>query len=237
MSEIQQKVGELQERIATIARRCGREPSSITLVAVTKSVEIRRIREAYEAGLREFGENYLQEAVPKIRDLQGTARWHFIGHLQKNKANRAVELFHLIQSVDSLDLARKISARAQSLGRLQEILIQVDLSGEETKFGLPEARLFPTLEEMVRLSALCIVGLMTMPPWSSNPEDSRPYFRRLCTLFQEIDKRSYPNWESKFLSMGMTDDFEVAIEEGANMVRIGRAIFGERGKKIVAYPP
>jgi pyridoxal phosphate enzyme (YggS family) len=200
--------------------RAGRDPASITLVAVTKVFPAAMIREAYEAGLRDFGENYVQEfetKAPELADLT-EARFHLIGHLQSNKAKKAAELFQSIQTVDSAKLARRLN----DAGRTLDVMIEVSLAGEAAKSGADPAEL-PALIDAVRgCSHLRLSGLMTMPPWSEDAELSRPYFRRLRELAERL---ALPE-----LSMGMSHDFEVAIEEGATHIRVGTALFGKRRK-------
>ncbi len=217
----------LRERLATvrecIERACargGRDPSSVTLIAVTKIFPAAIIREAYQAGLRDFGENYVQEfesKAPEVQDLSG-ARFHLIGHLQSNKAKKASELFSVIQTVDSPKLARRLD----EAGRPLDVMLEVKLSGEDAKSGAGPEEL-PMLIEAVRATKhLRLLGLMTMPPWSDDAEPSRPYFRRLRELASQFDLPQ--------LSMGMSHDFEVAIEEGATHIRVGTALFGKRKK-------
>jgi len=223
--------------------RAGRRPQDIKLIAVSKMQSLRRINDAIDAGLRVFGESKVQEAQKKISNLIPNKsgeisrlgrvaeetnlqiEWHLIGHLQKNKVKRAVELFDMIQSVDSFDLAKAIAKHAGEAGKVQDILLQVKLSHEESKHGILKNNFLINLQEIGKLKNLNIRGLMTIPPFSENPEDSRPYFKELRTLRGAAGIRGY---ELPELSMGMTNDFEVAIEEGATMVRIGTAIFGER---------
>jgi hypothetical protein len=203
--------------------RAGRDPQGVRLVAVTKTVEAERVREAYEAGLRAFGESRVQEAAGKIEalGLKGV-EWHLVGHLQKNKAKDAVRLFELIHSVDSAELMAALDRHAGQAGKAQRVLIEVKLSPEETKFGVLEAGVGALLEAAKGFDNIRVEGLMAIPPYSEDPEEARPYFRRLRELAEEHGLKE--------LSMGMTGDFEVAIEEGATMVRIGTAIFGERAR-------
>lgn len=210
--------------------RAGRSPEEVRLVAVTKTVDHTVVREAIDAGLRVFGENRVQEAQQKIAALAPELRairaeWHLIGHLQKNKAKHAVLLFDLIHSVDSLELARELDRHAEKAGKIQDILIQVKLSEEETKHGIAEEEAMRLLEPLTALPHLRVKGLMTMPPLFDDPEPARPYFRRLRQLRERAEREGYRLPE---LSMGMSGDFEVAIGEGATMVRVGAGIFGAR---------
>jgi len=221
----------VRERIEIASRRVGRDPGSVTLVAVTKTVGPDRIRQAIEAGLKVFGENYIQEAQKKIDALQTDVRWDFIGHLQKNKAKYAVRLFDLIHSVDSFSLAEELNRSAQKAGKVQPILLQVNLGGEETKSGAPEEEILRMMEQTGRLEAVSIRGLMTLPPYSDDPENSRPHFRKLRLLQEQLNRLKSHGVSMGELSMGMSGDFEVAVEEGATLVRIGTAIFGPRPAK------
>ena len=232
MDEIQllENLKEIYRKMAHAAMRAGREPSKVRLIAVTKTVDIDLIRKAVDLGQREFGENRVQEAQKKIRSDKLSVKtegihWHLIGHLQKNKVKAAVGLFDLIHSVDSLELAEEIDFQAAKIGKKQRILIQVKLSEEETKHGVPENDLFDLVRKTAALGNLKLEGLMTLPPFFDEPERSRPYFRRLSELRKEAEGKGFRLPE---LSMGMSNDFEVAIGEGATMVRVGTAIFGER---------
>ncbi|MDA8403646.1 MAG: YggS family pyridoxal phosphate-dependent enzyme [Desulfobacteraceae bacterium] len=224
-----QRVTQIQERIRQAAVLCGRNPDSIQLVAVTKTVPPATIRQAMDAGLRIFGESYLQEAAAKINAIaDNRLSWHFIGHLQSNKAKFAVCCFDLIHSVDSASLAEALNRQAGRIHKIQNVLVQVNISGESTKSGTSikeTAALVYAIREMKNLS---VKGLMTIPPFFDQPEKARPYFKALADLKEEIQKQSRSGNEMTELSMGMTGDFEVAIEEGATLVRIGTAIFGER---------
>ena len=226
MTQIARNLEEVRRRIAGAARRAGRDPAAVKLVAVSKTVDLERIKAARDAGQQIFGENYLQEARGKIEALGPGACWHFIGHLQTNKAKAAVELFHLIHSVDRLHLAQALEKAAAGQEKVQEILLQVNLAGEASKSGAPPEAGPALLREIARLPHLRVVGLMTMPPWFDDPEAVRPYFRGLRELRErllQLDLGPLPE-----LSMGMSGDFEAAIEEGATLVRIGTAIFGRR---------
>ena len=217
---VRERLAEVRDRIERASARAGRDPSAITLVAVTKVFPASVIREAYAAGLREFGENYVQEfegKAPEVGDLAG-ARFHLIGHLQSNKSRKAAELFSVIQTVDSAKLTRRLD----EAGRPLDVMLEVKIAAEEAKSGADPAEL-PALIEAVRATRhLNLIGLMTMPPWSDDAEPSRPYFRRLRELAAQF--------QLPHLSMGMSHDFEVAIEEGATFIRVGTALFGKRKK-------
>ncbi len=218
------------DRIRGACQRLGRNFADITVVAVSKTVEVARIREAIAAGAGQLGENYVQEARPKIQAIgRDRARWHFIGHLQKNKVNTCLDFFDLVHSVDSFDLARRISNRAGQQGRRFPVLLELNLSGETTKFGVRPPDLIHLMEQIETLEHIEVAGLMTIPPPRDDAEDSRPFFKRLRQLSEDLDRRGYRNWTHRYLSMGMTDDFGVALAEGANLLRIGRGIFGVRG--------
>jgi len=215
-------------RIVSAAKRAGRDPSSIRLVVVTKTIERGRIREAVAAGAAILGENRVQEAKEKVEALGRIASWHLIGHLQSNKAKYAVKLFELIHSVDNLELAAEIDRQAAKIGKVQDILIEVNIAGEASKAGMAVREAPALVREAARLKNISIRGLMTMPPYSENPDDSRPFFAVLRELAETIGKEKIPSVSMQVLSMGMSGDFEVAIEEGATLVRVGTAIFGER---------
>jgi hypothetical protein len=224
----------IHERIARTAARVGRDPDSVTLMAVSKIVEPKRIQEAYAAGLRVFGENRVQEFEGKSAGLSELkdAQWHLIGHLQSNKARKAAELFHSIDSVDSLRLAEKLNQAAAEANKKLDVLIEIKVGQEESKAGIPLDS--PELEKLLRaapqIESLQIRGLMTVPPFTENPEGAQPYFRLLRDLRDQIAARKLPAIAMDVLSMGMSHDFEVAIEEGSTCVRVGTAIFGARPK-------
>jgi len=218
----------IMDRIAAAAKRVGRDPSSVRLVVVTKTVDRDRIAEAVAAGAAVLGENRVQEAKEKIEALGQTASWHLIGHLQANKAKYAVKLFDLIHSVDNLELAVEIDRQAAKVGKVQDILVEVNIAGEASKAGIAVKGVPALAAEVAKFRNIAVKGLMTMPPYSENTEDSRPYFRKLRDLAETIAKENIPNVTMNELSMGMSGDFEVAIEEGATLVRVGTAIFGER---------
>ncbi len=218
----------VQDRIISAAKRAGRDPLSIQLIVVTKTVAVDRIREAVSAGAKVLGENRVQEAREKIEVLGRVAHWHLIGTLQANKAKYAVKLFDLIHSVDSLALAKEIDKQAAKTGKTQDILIEVNIAGEESKSGVVFKDALSLIREAAMLRNISIRGLMTMPPFSADPEDSRPYFKKLRELAANVAKENISGVSMKELSMGMSGDFEVAVEEGATMVRVGTAIFGQR---------
>jgi pyridoxal phosphate enzyme (YggS family) len=215
-------------RIVDAAKRVGRDPASVRLVVVTKTIDDARIREALAAGAIVLGENRVQEAKEKIEKLGNPASWHLVGHLQTNKARHAVNYFELIHSVDSLELAKEIDKQAAKTGKVQNILVEVNIGGEVSKAGMTVRNAPVLVREAAKLGHIAIQGLMTMPPYSENPEDSRPYFRVLKELADSITHENIPGVSMQELSMGMSGDFEIAIEEGATIVRVGTAIFGER---------
>ncbi|MDX9820481.1 MAG: YggS family pyridoxal phosphate-dependent enzyme [Syntrophales bacterium] len=218
----------IRERIAEAALRKGRRPSDVRLMAVTKTVDDERIAEAIAAGVDVIGENYVQEGKRKIEKLGKTVEWHMIGRLQTNKAKYAVALFDLIHSVDRMELAQELSRRAALAGTVIPVLIEINTGGEDTKSGIPPARALELVRNAASLPNLSVRGLMTMPPWFDDPEEARPFFRSLRELRDRIEEERIAGISMRELSMGMTQDFEVAVEEGATIVRIGRAIFGER---------
>jgi pyridoxal phosphate enzyme (YggS family) len=224
--DLEANLAVVRERIAAACARAGHEPNSVALLAVTKSHSPETVSEAARAGLTLFGENKVQEAKAKIPLCPGRLRWQMIGHLQSNKCRDAVELFEMIQSVDSLPLAQEINRRAEQASKRMPILLEVNLAGEASKFGYRPEQLLAELLQLNALKRLEIQGLMTVPPWSPDPEQARPVFRGLRELkarCEELLGAPLPH-----LSMGMSGDFEVAIEEGATIVRIGTALFGER---------
>ena len=220
----------IQQRIRAACERAGREAASVTLLAVSKTHPPETIQTAVNCGLLHFGENKIQEAKAKIPLCPGKARWQFIGHLQSNKVRDAVELFEMIQGVDSLGLAQEISKRAEQAAKTVPILLEVNVAGEASKFGYQPARLLAELTELNALPKIEIHGLMAIPPFSPLPEKSRPYFQRLREL--KIESEKILGFPLPHLSMGMSGDFEVAIEEGATIVRIGTALFGERLSRV-----
>ena len=223
-----ENIESIQQRIRAACGRAGRAPESVTLLAVSKTHPPETIREAVNCGQLLFGENKIQEAKAKIPLCPGKCRWHFIGHLQSNKVRDAVELFQMIQGVDSLALAREISRRCEQAAKRMPVLLEVNVAGEASKFGYAPERLLAELAELNALPKIEIHGLMAIPPFVTDPEKARPYFKRLRELKEQAEQvlgAPLPQ-----LSMGMSGDFEVAIEEGATMVRVGTALFGERRK-------
>jgi pyridoxal phosphate enzyme (YggS family) len=228
---IPQHLEELKSRIAEAAQRSGRRPEDVRLLAVTKTVPIERIREAISSGQRLFGENYVQEAAKKLESLGNLyhdTTWHFIGHLQRNKAKLAVQLFDCIETVDNLKLARVLDRHAKAAGKRLSVYVQVNVVRDPRKSGLSPEELPVFLTEAAELSGIDICGLMTMPPWEPVPESSRPWFRALRDLRDRMNAGLGHSPGLRELSMGMSQDFEVAIEEGATVVRIGTALFGRR---------
>jgi PLP dependent protein len=227
---IPENLASVRSRIAAAARRAGRNPDEVTLVAVSKTFGADHVRAAWAAGQRDFGENKVQEAEQKIadtRDLDG-ARWHLIGHLQSNKARKAAAPFAVIQSIDSLDLLQKVDNAAAAAGAAPEILIQADLAGEATKHGAAGQDLAAIARAALEGRAVKLAGLMLLPPWNENQEVTRPWFVRLRELRDGLIANGIPAEALRHLSMGMSHDFEAAVEEGATMVRVGTAIFGKR---------
>ena len=224
------RLADIRARLEAAARRSGREPDEVRLIAISKTHPASVIKQACQLGATDFGENRVQEAEGKIAEIgREEVRWHLVGHLQANKARRAVTLFDVIHSLDTLDLAKRLDRLCVEEGRESlPVLIQVDLGHEETKSGVDESELTHLVESLGPLTHLKLIGLMTLPPFFDDPEQSRPFFRRLCELRDELKERGAFGDRTGELSMGMTHDFEVAIEEGATMVRIGTAIFGAR---------
>jgi len=226
---LKEHIASVQERIALAAQRVGRKPEEVTLVAVTKTLDAAIIEEAFELGLRDFGENRVQELIKKHDQLSTRIHWHLVGHLQSNKAKYIAPFVHLVHSIDSLETAKELGKRAEQAGRVIDILIEVNIAHEPTKHGVLHDQADPLLCDILENTTnLRVRGLMTVAPYEDYPENTRPYFRALKHLRDRIASR-YPDLtEFTQLSMGMTNDFEVAIEEGATIVRLGTAIFGER---------
>ncbi len=229
---IRENIDTIRRRIAAACARCGRDPNDITLVAVSKTFAAEAIAEAHDAGISDIGENYVQELLAKREQLRGRSiRWHFIGHLQSNKVKYLVPWIHLIHAVDNVGLAREIDKRAAHAGATVNVLIEVNTTGEESKFGVQPSAAVEFVKSLAEFRHVCIAGLMTIGPFLPDAEGSRPMFRTLRTLHQELASLGQENVHMEHLSMGMTGDFEVAIEEGATILRIGTAIFGKRTTK------
>ena len=228
--EFAENLNSIRQRIAAACARASRDVSTVTLLAVSKTHPPETIRTAVEAGQLLFGENKIQEAKAKIPMCPGRSRWHFIGHLQSNKVRDAVDLFEMIQGVDSLSIAREISRRAEQASKTMPILIEVNVAGEGTKFGYKPEQLLAELDELNKLPKIEVHGLMAIPPYTPVPEKARPYFQKLREL--KIQLEGILGAPLPHLSMGMSGDFEVAVEEGATIVRIGTALFGERQSSI-----
>lgn len=221
---------QLRAKAAAAAERAGRRPEDVTIIAVTKTFPAAVVREAYDAGIRVFGENYVQEALDKMVALPTDVEWHMIGHLQSNKARQVAGRFALIHSVDSVHLAKELDKRAAQQGAAQRILVQVNIADEDSKSGFQAAETLDAVAEMAALEHLEVRGLMTIGPLASNPEDVRWVFKELRALRDTVQMR-LPSVQPRELSMGMTGDYEAAIEEGATLVRVGRAIFGDRSAR------
>ena len=229
MSSIASRLQHIRQRLVQAAVGAGRDPASVLLVAVSKTFPASAVREAHSAGQLDFGENRVQEALQKIGETADLPiRWHLLGHLQANKARKAGQGFAFVQSVDSVDLLRKLDAAAAEAGRTVDLLVQVDLANETTKFGVPPESALPLFEAGRGCRAARIVGLMTLPPVPDSPEDARPWFRRLRQIRDGWAASGVPLEMLRELSMGMSGDFEVDVEEGATIVRVGTAIFGQR---------
>jgi pyridoxal phosphate enzyme (YggS family) len=232
VEHVHSNLAAVRARIAAAARRVTRDPGEIRLIAVSKTFPAEAIRAAWDAGQRDFGENKVQEALLKQEQTGDLpVRWHLIGHLQSNKAKRAADRFAAIHSIDSVELLERLDAAAAEQGARPEIFLQVDLAGEETKFGAPQASLESLARAAAAGRAVRLAGLMVLPPWSEDPEAARPYFRRLREIRDALARSGVDASLLSRLSMGMSHDFEVAIEEGATDVRVGTAIFGKRERK------
>lgn len=227
---IEANLGRIRERVASAARKARRDPEGVLVLAISKTIPVDRIRAAVSAGQVHFGENRVQEARDKIPQLPDGLIWHLVGHLQSNKTKYCPDLFHWIHSIDSIPLAREVARRYREKGKVCRALVQVSVSGEEVKFGCEPDETADILKVLIEEEGTEPVGLMTMPPFDPDPEVSRPWFRALRQLRDDLVGQGLPENSLKELSMGMTGDFEVAVEEGATIVRIGTAIFGERDR-------
>jgi pyridoxal phosphate enzyme (YggS family) len=229
---IKENVDIILKRIEESAKKSGRDFRDITVIAVSKTVDAQRAKEAVESGIINLGENRVQELVKKYEELKDTnVKWHMIGHLQRNKVKYIIDKVEMIHSVESLSLAEEINKRAAQKNLLCKVLIELNIGGEESKFGISEDSIYEFLKSMEDFENIKVMGLMTVAPFSENPEDVRWVFRKMKNIFDEISGMNYKNTQMKYLSMGMTNDFEIAIEEGANIIRIGTAIFGAREYK------
>lgn len=231
MASIVENLAVIQERIKRACLRANRDPAEVRLIGVTKTVPAERVREGIQAGISLLGENYVQEAQAKIAQLQGLgASWHFIGHLQSNKAGVAADLFDLIHTVDRKSLAKELNRRAERTGKSLDVLLQVNVGAEETKSGAALEDLSLLFRYVSSLDGLVVRGLMALPPYLDDPEEVRPYFRQMRILLERLREEAPRPDNLSELSMGMSHDFEVAIEEGATFIRVGTALFGERFK-------
>lgn len=225
---IKQNLDNIYSRIKTAAEKSGRKAEDIKLIAVTKTVAVERIKSVDEYGVLDFGENRVQELLEKNDKFHDSIKWHLIGHLQTNKVKYIIDKVHMIHSVDSIELAREINNRAAKAGRKMDILLQVNVSGEETKFGIKPEEVDEYISMVSQMSNVTIRGFMTIAPYAENPEEIRPVFKNLYDIYIDIKRKKIDNVYMDYLSMGMSNDFEIAIEEGANLVRIGTGIFGKR---------
>lgn len=225
---IKENIADIEEKIAAAAKRAGRDPKEITLLAVTKTVDLPRIREAVDAGLCELGENRVQEFMSKCDDIERNVNWHIIGTLQKNKIKYIINKVKLVHSLCSVSVAEEMQRLCEKNNTHIDVLIEVNVTGEESKSGIPILEIRAFINSISKLDRVHVKGLMTIARYSPDPEDARPCFKELKGLFEELKDRKEENFEMKYLSMGMSGDYEVAIEEGANIVRVGSAIFGER---------
>ena len=228
---VAENLEQVRKNIELACRKAGRDPKEVTLISVSKTKPVSMLQEAYDAGSRDFGENKVQEIMDKVPQLPSDIRWHMIGHLQRNKVKYIVGKVALIHSVDTYRLAEEINIQAKKRGIIVPILVEVNIAGEETKFGTTAEDAMLLVEEISKLENVRIKGLMTIAPFVENPEDNRLYFRKIKQLSVDITNKNIDNVSMEILSMGMTGDYEVAIEEGATMVRVGTGIFGARNYK------
>ncbi len=230
MISIERNIKDIRYKIKTAAEKSERNPDDIQLVAVTKGFPPEIVQKAVDSGLKLIGENRVQEASAKIKLVKGSVKWHLIGHLQRNKVKTSVNMFSMIQSVDRLSLAEEIQKRAERIEKRIDVLVQVNIGEEKTKYGVGPADVESFIKKIALFPNIRVKGLMAIPPFKQNPEEVRPYFKHLKDIFENIKQNQIKNVKMDYLSMGMSNDFEVAIEEGANMVRIGTGIFGTRAK-------
>ena len=232
MQEIKDNISGIYQNIKDICVRMDKDPESITMIAVTKTIDPDRINYAIECGINNIGENKVQEVMAKYENIEGNVNWHLIGHLQTNKVKYIIDKVALIHSVDSIGLAEEISRRASSAGIVKDVLVQVNVAQEDTKFGIDYKDAESFVRQLSQLSGISVKGLMTIAPYSEDIEQVRPVFRRLKEMYDFLAAANITNIEMKYLSMGMTNDYMVAIEEGSNMIRVGTGIFGERNYNI-----
>jgi pyridoxal phosphate enzyme (YggS family) len=229
---IRENIDDIVKRIENTCKKVGRNPNDITVIAVSKTVESERAREAVEAGINNLGENRVQELVKKYDELKDLdIKWHMIGHLQKNKVKYIIDKTVLIHSVESLSLAEEINKRAEKNNLIANVLVELNIGEEDSKFGIKEESVYDFILSLEKFENIRVLGLMTVAPFCENPEDVRWVFKKMKNIYDEISTMNLRNTEMKYLSMGMTNDFEIAIEEGSNIIRIGTAIFGARKYK------
>ncbi len=227
-TEIKSNLDDILQRVKAAAEKSGRRLEDINIIAVTKTIAEDRIKNVYDYGLRDMGENRVQELMEKYDKLPGDCRWHLIGHLQTNKVKYIIDKVEMIHSVDSIELAKEINARAARHGRKVDILLQVNVSGEESKFGIKPEQVDEYVNILSSMENISLRGLMTIAPYAQNPQDIRPVFRNLYNIYIDIKRKRIDNVYMDYLSMGMSNDYEIAIEEGSNIIRIGTSIFGKR---------
>lgn len=227
-NDIKNNLDDISSRIKAAAEKSGRRAEDIKLIAVTKTVEVERIKQVYDYGILNMGENRVQELMDKYDKLPLDCKWHLIGHLQTNKVKYIIDKVEMIHSVDSIELAKEINSKAAKCGKKMDILLQVNVSGEESKFGVRPEEVYDKIDIISQMTSIALRGLMTIAPYAQNPQDIRPVFRNLYNIYIDIKNKRIDNVNMDYLSMGMSNDFEVAIEEGANIVRIGTDIFGKR---------
>ena len=228
MEHIKQNIAEIEQKIEEAAKKSGRKREGILLLAVSKTIDVPHIKQAVNCGLTELGENRVQEILEKYEPMGENVSWHLIGHLQTNKVKYIIDKVKMIHSVDSMKLAEEISRRAKQANVIMDILVEVNMAGEESKFGVSPEETLSLVQNIALLDNICIKGLMTVAPFVDNPEENRDCFRRMKQLLVDINEEKIDNVHMNVLSMGMSNDFEVAIEEGATIVRVGTSIFGKR---------
>lgn len=231
-NQIAENIGQVRERIVTAAKRAGRNPKEVTLIAVSKTKPVEMLSAAYAAGERQFGENKVQELCAKFPAMPEDTVWHMIGHLQTNKVRQVIDKAALIHSLDNIKLAQVIQSEAEKRERICDVLLEVNIAGEDSKYGLAPEGVEKFVREITKFDRIHVCGLMTVAPFTQNPEENREYFRQMKRLAVDISAKNIDNVSMKVLSMGMTGDYEIAVEEGATMVRVGTGIFGEREYNI-----